>query len=218
MSWATGLYYCYRILTISTSYGSEIIHFLPTFRWLCFCQQDFLTIMLKTLGTLKQWVSNTNKRLQPWVNKYIRNEMHGICTRFDSFNRYISQRLVGIQAPDLSSVHKELDALWAIIEDMAMRLFPTHPIIEEIPIKDVRKYLGHEGWRKIYWWGRYRENKEEKREREGARCMGNKMLDFLGLFYWGLQDGAGAGSSHMGEMIVAATIYMSKNVVLHPES
>lgn len=58
-------------------------------------------------------------------------------TWFDEFKRWISQKMADVPSSNLKGIYEELVALWATIEDIHDRLFPTVPIIEEIIKEDV---------------------------------------------------------------------------------
>lgn len=67
-----------------------------------------------------------------WVKKGIYSEISGMQIRFDGFEQWISQKLVGIQALDLVRVHGELTVLKDTIDEMHVTSFPTYLIIKKI--------------------------------------------------------------------------------------
>lgn len=66
-------------------------------------------------------------------------------TRFNSFELHISQKLAGVQDPDLAGVYEELDLLWVSIEDMVTRSLPAFFIIDEVFVEDVPDIQGIKG-------------------------------------------------------------------------
>lgn len=69
-------------------------------------------------------------------------------TSFDSFEQWISQMLVGIQAPDLAGMHQDLSVLWVAIEDLAAISFPIFLINQEILMDGVPNIQGTNGNKK----------------------------------------------------------------------
>lgn len=66
------------------------------------------------------------------MQREIKSKLRGMQTRFDGFNRWIIQKLVDLQSPDLKGIHKELVILWAAIEVIHTIPFPSMPFIEKI--------------------------------------------------------------------------------------
>lgn len=63
--------------------------------------QAFLKYVLKKLSTLDHRLVNIKQGVQPWVIREIQGEIRNMQTRFDRFKWWISQKLEGIQAPNL---------------------------------------------------------------------------------------------------------------------
>lgn len=83
--------------------------------------------------------------MQHQIKKEIQSELRGIKTQFDSLEKRIRQKLIGVQGHNLEGMHKELDVLQAAVQDMAARIFLDFPIIENIPIEDISGIFGMKG-------------------------------------------------------------------------